>query len=163
MLDENVESKVFTASGQWIKSCSVGEIKLNVKLSNKSTNQVKITNAIFVPELKSNLISIPQITKNGFKVIFDKNRAVIKRSDGSTAMVAENEIYTVDIIEDRTLQTSANPGNLERWHKRFGHLNFVDLKSLQTKNMIKGLILDVKSASADCVVCARFSNFLTKF
>jgi len=95
------------------------------------------------------------MTKNGFKVIFYTNRAVIKRSDGSTAMVAEkrNEIYTVDIIEDRALQTSANPGNLERWHKRFGHLNFVE-KGLQTKDMVEGLNLDVKSVSADCVVCA---------
>jgi len=59
VLDENVESKIFT-SGQWMKSCGVGEIELIVKLSNKSTNRVKLTNfAIFVPELKSNLISIP--------------------------------------------------------------------------------------------------------
>lgn len=157
VFDESVESKVFTASDQWIKSYGVGKIELNVKLNDKKTNRVKLTNAIFVPELKNNVILISQITKNGFKVIFNKNRAIIKLSDGSSAMVAEkrNQFYIVDIIEDCILQTSTNPGNFERWHKRFGHLNFTDLKKLQMNNMVKGLNLNSKSVSADCVICAR--------
>lgn len=55
-LDESVNSKVFTASDQWIKSCGVGEIVLNEKLNDNRTNRVKLKNAIFVPELKNNII-----------------------------------------------------------------------------------------------------------
>lgn len=156
-LDESIDSKVFIASDQWIKSCGVGEIVLNVKMNNKRTNRVKLKNAIFVPELKNNLISIPQITKNGYTVVFNKNRAVVKRSDRSTAIVAQkrNELYIVDINEDRALQTNTIPGNFDRWHQRFGHLNFADLKNLHMKDMVLDLYLNPKNAGADCVVCAR--------
>jgi len=48
-------------------------------------------------------------------------------------MVAQkrNELYVVDVVEDGTLQTSTNPENSKRWHQRFGHLNYMDLKNLQ--------------------------------
>jgi hypothetical protein len=116
VLDESAESKVFTAADQWLKSCGIGEIVLNVKINKRSTNRVKLTNAIYVSKLKNNLILVSQITKSGFKVIFDKDRAIVKRSDGTTAMVVEkrNKLYVMDIIEDRALQASVNPGNLKR-------------------------------------------------
>jgi len=157
VLNESIESKVYTASDQWLKTNGVGEIEINIRLNNKTTNRVKLTNAIYVPELKNNLISIPQITKNGFKVIFYKNHAVVKRNDGTTAMIAQkrNELYVVDIAEDGTLQTSTNPEKSKRWHQRFGHLNYMDLKNLQTNNMVKGLNLNTKNINADCEICAR--------
>lgn len=149
--------KVNTACGQWTKSCGTGEIRLNVKSSNRKTNRIKLTNAIYVPELRNNLISVSQITKNGFKVVFTGNRAIIKRKDESTAMIAEkrNDLYIVDVVEDHALLTNENPGNLERWHRRFGHLNFRDLKNLQTKSIVKGLNLNLKNANEECIICAR--------
>jgi len=157
VLNKSVESKIYTASDQWLKTNGVGEIEINIKLNNKTTNRVKLTNTIYVPGLKNNLISIPQITKNGFKVIFYKNLAVVKRNDGTTAMVAQkrNELYVVDVVEDGTLQTSTNPENSNRWHQRFEHLNYMDLKNLQANNMIKGLNLNMKNINVDCEICAR--------
>lgn len=157
VLNENKGLKVNTACGQGTKSCGIGEIQLNVKLSNRKSNRIRLTNAIYVPELRNNLISISQITKNGFKVIFTGNQAIVKRKDGSTVMIAEkrNDLYIVDVVEDYALQTNENPGNLERWHRRYGHLNFRDLKGLQTNNAVKGLNLDSKNASEECIVCAK--------
>lgn len=83
-LDENDETKVNTACNQWTKSCGVGDVKLNMKLNNNKTNQIKLTNVLYVPALRNNLISISQITKNGFKVFFVGNQAMIKRKDGTT-------------------------------------------------------------------------------
>lgn len=100
-LDENIKSKVFTASDQYVKSYATDEIVLDVKINNKRTSPVKLKVAIYVSDLKNDLISIPQIIKNGYKVIFDGNRAV-KRNDRKTVMVAEkrNELYIVNISED---------------------------------------------------------------
>jgi len=57
VLNESVESKVYTVSDQWSKTNGDDEIEINIKLNNKTTNRVKLTNAIYVPELKNNLIS----------------------------------------------------------------------------------------------------------
>lgn len=57
----------------------------------------------------------------------------------------------MDIIEYRAVQTSI--GNCARWHERFGHLNFTDLKKLQRNNMISGLNLNSKNANMNCVIC----------
>jgi len=48
VLNGSVESKVYTASDQWLKANGVGEIEINIKLNNKTTNQVKLTNVIYV-------------------------------------------------------------------------------------------------------------------
>lgn len=72
-------------------------------------------------------------------------------------MIAEkrDDLYIVNVVEDHALQTNTNPENSERWHKRYGHLNFTDLKKLQTNDMVKGLNLNSKNNGVECTICAR--------
>lgn len=153
----NEKLRVNMACDQWTNSHGIGEIELNVKLKNKKTNRIKLSNVIHVPALRNNLISISQITNKGFKVIFAGEKAFVKRKDGSTAMVAEkrNDLYIVDVNADHAWQTNIDPENQERWHRRYGHLNLMDLKTLQTNNMIKGFNLNPKDSKSDCIICAK--------
>lgn len=58
VLNEDKETKVNTACNQWTKLCGAGEVKLNVKLNNNRTYQIKLTNVLYVSALRNNLILI---------------------------------------------------------------------------------------------------------
>lgn len=65
------------------------EVSIKVQVSNYRFNNAKLKYTMFVPDFKSNLLSVSSITEHGCKVIFHKDYAVIRHSDGSVAMKAE--------------------------------------------------------------------------
>jgi len=76
-LNENVHGDVYTAAEHSIKSHRVGEIQMDVKLNNSVSNNIKLQNAIYVPNLRNNLVSVSSITEKGYTVTFRKNNATI--------------------------------------------------------------------------------------
>ncbi|CAK9829624.1 hypothetical protein ANTRET_LOCUS6927, partial [Anthophora retusa] len=59
-----------------------GEININIK-TPKENKSIKLQQAMYVPEFKSNLLSMSSITSNGYSVVFHQNHAIVKRKDGS--------------------------------------------------------------------------------
>jgi len=136
-------------------SSSAGEIKLEVK-NRSSRNTIKLNDAMLVPALRNNLMSVSTITDNGYKVTFDKYRATIKRSDGSTALTAtkRNQLYVVDEMKNQTMVTqNVNDDKLTRWHQRYGHLNIPDLKKLKVRDIVKGIEFSTTTNKFQCDVC----------
>ncbi|KAL0117638.1 hypothetical protein PUN28_008790 [Cardiocondyla obscurior] len=79
--DERI--KVHTASEHFVESGGRGDIKLDAKSNRQLINQVKLKNALYVPELRNNLLSVSSITDNGYTVKFEKDRATVNRKNGS--------------------------------------------------------------------------------
>lgn len=156
-LNENETTRVYTASDTYMNSQGVGEVNMDVNLNDKQSSKIILKNVIYIKELRNNLISVSQATKNGYKVIFDKDNAYIQKKDGTTVLRAEarNNLYVVSERSDSVFQTSEDSKIVERWHQRFGHLNVNDLKKLHTNNMVKGLQLNNKNTNFDCVICAK--------
>lgn len=46
-----------------------------VKLNTKESVTAKLRGTLFVPDLRSNLLSVEKITEHGFEVIFKKNES----------------------------------------------------------------------------------------
>lgn len=111
---------------------------------------------MFIPALRNNLMSFSMITDNGYKVIFDKYRATVKRRDGSTALTAtkRNQLYIVDEIKSHAIVGSKiNDDKLTRWYQRYGHLNITDLKNIKIKVIVKGIEFTTKSDKFQCDIC----------
>ncbi|KRX14664.1 hypothetical protein T07_4814 [Trichinella nelsoni] len=49
---------------------------------------VKLHNTLYVPDLRSNLLSVAKITEKGFQVIFQENSVIIANQNLGTVMVA---------------------------------------------------------------------------
>lgn len=101
-------------------------------------------------------MSVSNITDNGYKVIFDKYRATVKRRDGSTALTATKRdlLYIVDEGNNHAMITdNTDNDKMTRWHQRYGHLNVSDLKNLKSKEMVKGIDFTVKSDKIKCEIC----------
>jgi len=88
-----------------------------------------------LPELRNNLLLMPNITNKGFLVIFQKSRAFVKRKNGSTMLTRRNQLYVVDEKIDRAMlaEKEANE-KLLKWHQRYGHININDLKKMKKES-----------------------------
>lgn len=158
-LDNNEKTRIYTAAEDSINSQGQGEININIK-TPKETKSIKLQQAMYVPEFKSNLLSVSSITSNGYSVVFYENHALVRRKDGSTVMKAtmEDGLYVIkeQQVQSAMISQQCNK-NLMKWHQRMGHLNFEDLRKLKKKEIVDGLRdeLCVKNENPVCEVCMK--------
>lgn len=98
IINKDEQSRVYTAAEHYVKSIGKGNASLNLKINQRENKIIKLENVLYVPELRNNLLSVPTVTKKGYDVIFNKNRAFIKWKNGSTILTAtkRDELYIVD-------------------------------------------------------------------
>lgn len=151
-------NNVSTAGKENLMSHGIGDIRFNVRLRGK-VKSVKLTNVLYVPELRNNLLSVPVITEKNYEVKFSKNNAYIIRSDKSLVFKAikRKRIYVVKQIKNQGAFNVSNNSDLKLklWHERYGHLNYNDLKELFDKGRVYGLDLPLKSHRLLCETCDR--------
>ena len=96
-LDKNSCMDVHTASDECVKSQGTGDVKLKIDLNNNESNELTLTNTVFIPDFRTNLLSVPRITENDYEVLFRKHEAKIFRPDGTVAATAsrENDLYII--------------------------------------------------------------------
>lgn len=126
--------------------------------NGSSKNNVKLKDTLFVPALRNNLMSVATITDHGYKVIFAGDGAVIKRKDESTVLTASkrNRLYEVNEVSHQTMIAKEEKDDkLARWHQRYGHLNFSDLKGLKAKEIVNGIKFEMKTRMSSCKICDR--------
>ncbi|GBP59962.1 Retrovirus-related Pol polyprotein from transposon TNT 1-94 [Eumeta japonica] len=115
-----------------------GKGTVNLLVSNgKQLRSVGFSNTLFVPDLRSNLVSVAKITNKDCEVLFRKDSAMIMDSTGNIKFVAERrgDLYYLqegneeaDIVEDKT------NSEFLMWHCRMGHLNANDLVRVINQN-----------------------------
>lgn len=78
---------------------SNGRGTVRVTVGEKSN--VTLKDILFIPNLRTNLMSVAKIMDNGFEVIFRKRKAVIVDARGNIAMAAKrkNDLYFVSEAE----------------------------------------------------------------
>ena len=121
----------------------VGEIEL----TSANGGVILLKNALYVPGIKKNLISVPLIAKAGLHVHFvDDKCKVHDLSNGDTIVMSGtlcNGLYRLDtykgVASNALVAHTSSLTEMELWHARFGHLNFNSLLYLQKKDMVIGL------------------------
>lgn len=119
---------------------------------------VRLENALHIPDLQSNLISVAKITDAGNSVTFTKEGAVIKNDQGTTILVADREdLFLRESDKDSAcnVSTRTRKSLMTIWHKRFGHLNWRDLLEMSKKEAISGLHLKDDGTATTCKVCSK--------
>jgi hypothetical protein len=132
-----------------------------VQLSVEENLTVRLDETLYVPDLRSNLLSVAKMTEHGFEVIFRKNEAIVTNPDtGENLIVArrDKDMYYIDELseESRVSQTRSQISvSLQEWHERFGHLNEKDLKNIIRKQKVDGIDIKADEALPVCETCVK--------
>ena len=110
----------------------------------KRGDQWVLSDVYYIPKLKSNLVSLGQLTEIGYKVMLDDDELEVleKHSDRLIMKVLRtlNRMYKIEltIVEPDCLMASIDD-KAWLWHGRLGHVNFRSLKQLVGKEMATGV------------------------
>ncbi|KAG7553691.1 GAG-pre-integrase domain [Arabidopsis suecica] len=118
-----------------------------------------ISDVYFVPDLKSNLVSIGQLLLKGCEVLMKEGVCKLYHPEFGLIMESEmtkNKLFKISAIKTAAVECHkvSESGESQLWHRRYGHLNHKSLRTLQYQNMVIGIPQIKKiEESEKCVDC----------
>lgn len=153
-IDFSVKGKVKFGDGSTVEITGRGTILFQCL----NGEHRELSNVYLIPALKSNIISLGQMSENGCKVIledmflwmYDRDRILLAKVCRSP-----NRLYLLDLSLTKPVCLMARLEDMAwLWHARYGHLNFKSLRKLANENMVIGLphIHHVEQICDGCLV-----------
>lgn len=126
--DSRVKSKVKFADNNTITAEGIGKIVIK----RKNGEPAYVTDVLYVPSMKTNLLSLGQLLEKGFSMTMQNNYIEVfdcKQRKVLQAPLAKNRTFKVNLnaAEIQCLSTTVTTDDRWLWHYRFGHLNFRSL------------------------------------
>ena len=120
--------------------------KGSILFQGRTGDQWLLHDVYFIPKLKSNLISLGQLTKIQHRIVMDDDEVVVSEKDRSRLIMrvqrTVNHLYKIELVlvMPVCLLTSI-VDEAWLWHGRFGHVNIQSMKKLIDKEMVGGVPL----------------------
>ncbi|GJV21596.1 zinc finger, CCHC-type containing protein [Tanacetum coccineum] len=152
--EEDVGYKETTKDSQWY--LDNGARKGSIVIECDDGKQRIISHVYYLPNLKSNLLSLGQFTEIGCKVemvdnelrLYDVNNQIFIRVPRQ-----KNRLYKAILKIGTPVCLLANLSDTTwLWHARLGHLNFESLKTMNQKDLVHG-VPAIKHTTQICDVC----------
>lgn len=120
-----MDVKLKLPDGSKISTTQRGTCEIKTCDNNGKTINLSITGALFVPQLKNNLLSVSKLLKKDFKVIFNKNKCEIKKN-GKIIAIGKIKRILYEIVEQtaETEQTNQVDANREKEESHFVEIYF---------------------------------------
>ncbi|KAI3451258.1 hypothetical protein Pfo_007923 [Paulownia fortunei] len=154
MLDESFRDDVKFGDNSKVSVMGKGQVIIQ---TNDNATQT-ISNVLFVPDLKTNLLSIDQLQEKGYEIYIKDGFCRIQ--DEKLGLIAQvtmtaNRMFPLYLNSINQTCFSAKLKDIAWvWHYRYGHLNCGGLRTLQQKNMVAGLpsFTSPSNICEECVV-----------
>lgn len=141
MLDVKVTRKVRFGDDSRIDIKGKGFV---VFISKEGKKKI-LVNVYYIPDLRSNIISLGQATESGCDVRMKDDYLTLIDRDGNLlvkAIRSRNRLYKVNMEVDRTklqcLQLSCD-GVSATWHARLGHVGLETMRTMIAKEIVTGI------------------------
>lgn len=151
-LDENITGQVRFGDGSTVKIEGKGTVLLLCKTGETKALQ----DVYYIPNLRNNIVSLGQMSKEGNKVviggeflrIFDKQERLLLKVKRSP-----NRLYKI-LVESgkQTCLMSRVDEESRLWHSRLGHVNYQALTLMSRNQMVNGMPKIIKP-NAVCDGC----------
>ena len=150
------------ASKVEVKGCG----KVQFRCKNGSVGTVE--NVYYIPEMRSNILSIGQLLEKGFTVYMKDMTLHLKDKRGraiARVEMGQNRMFKLNLrrVSERCLQVDKKD-EAWLWHMRFGHLGYSGLKDLVNKQSVQGLpnLTFEKKFCEGCVIAKHARNSFGK-
>lgn len=135
-LDTSIHTKVKLGNGDLVYAKGKGTVVLHTDQGKKV-----ISDVLYVPQLDQNLLSVAQLIKKGYSVLFQNNFCQILDLNGllvlSIPMI--NNSFSIQWNSTSVCVSVSTLNNTWLWHKRYGHINLKSLQFAYKHNFITGL------------------------
>ena len=140
----------------------IGEIAID--------NEVLVKNILFVEGLHHNLISISQLCDNQMIAEFHRTGCNILDEETRELLFVGHRIkniYIVDLDEVRNsrmcLMAQYEENDAELWHRRLGHLNLKNIRTLESLGLVRGLPSQLEDTPDICETCIKSKHVKSSF
>ena len=138
-IDETVTGKVRFGDDSRIDIKGKGSILF----INQDGSKKLLADVYYIPDLKSNIISLGQATESGCEVRMKEGDLTLHDREGKLIVKAKrsiNRLYKVlmDIVDDHCLHVAAKSES-NTWHARLGHIGASSLKGMIKDQLVLGL------------------------
>ena len=159
-----MKNMVKFANDNTLAAEGIGDVMIMRKDGKKSV----ISNVLYIPGMKSNLLSIGQLVEKNYKVSIEDKLMRVVDANGRVilkAPMSQNRTFKIElnVMEHKSLSTAASRDEWI-WHYRLGHLNFRDIRDLKRRNMVSGLTeIDIPNeVCEECVQAKQHKNSFSK-
>lgn len=152
-ISPSLKNKIEFATDNILSTEGIGDVLIR----KNDDKQSIISNLLYIPSMKSNLLSISQLIERNDKVLI-KDR-MMRMIDSSNRLImkahmSQNRTLRIelDVLEHKCLTTATNIDEW-LWNYILGSLNFNDISNLKRKNMVSGIpeIHIPKEVCEECV------------
>ncbi|KAL6312007.1 hypothetical protein AAG906_017660 [Vitis piasezkii] len=139
---------------------ATSEIKGQGKVILKMTSgkELTLTNVLYVPEIRKNLVSGSLLNNHGFRLVFESNKFILSKSGMYVGKGYMSDgmwkLNVMTIIKSNMNKASTSTYMLESsnlWHGRLGHVNYDILCRLINLNHIPTFQINSKHKCETCV------------
>ena len=138
----------------------------NIVIKRKNGDHAFISNVYYVPDMKTNILSLGQLLEKGYQISLKDLQLTITDARGklvTRVKMAKNWMFPLTVLHDTPKCLNAIINNKDwTWHLRYGHLNFESLKMLANKKMVKGLT-HIQHPNEVCENCILGKQHLNSF
>lgn len=153
-VDESVTGKVRFRDDSCIDIKGKGSIRFVFKGGEKKV----LYNVYYMPDLKSNIVSLGQATEAGCEVRMKKDLLMLYDRLGNLLVRttrSQNRLYKVilEVENIKCLQLTITSESA-KWHARLGHINLDTMNLMINKELVNG-IPKIEVEKETCVSCLR--------
>jgi len=129
---------LFASSGDIGVACKHGRLDINgigdVILKTICGKSINLCNVIYSSNASRNIISVHDLTKLGFNVIFTKSGWKVTQSDNSVFLSGKilDGLYILE-TSNPEVNSVIKSSTYDVWHKRMGHPGKITMKTLKEK------------------------------
>ncbi|KAG6619102.1 Retrovirus-related Pol polyprotein from transposon TNT 1-94 [Phytophthora cinnamomi] len=152
------EGELTVANGNTAKIMGVGTVVQRVTLPNGKGRDIRIQDALYVPSMNKNLLSVPHINRSGlFKVVFDGAEMHIAQKKSKKIVASADLIdglYWLRVPSCAANSVSKASVNAVDLHARLGHAPNDVLRKMVSSGMVTGAKMPTSSKkSSQCRGC----------
>lgn len=152
-LNLGIQEEIKVANGATIKAIGKGDVKLIVEAEKGVNINVTIYDVLYVPEAKGNLLSVQKLIEKDFKVIFNKDIAILVKGKRRYKIgKLRNGLYMMNEhrMAELNLARQSNRYCIHQWHYKLAHRNLDDIRKMKDKFKIEDC-----QCKDDCEACIK--------